>query len=171
MFMTYDSNFGDDAAVLKVVATARANQAFICIHAENHEAIKWMTARLLEAGLTDAKYHAWAKPPVVEREATHRIIALAEMLDQPIQVFHVTCGEAAEEIHRAQQRGLKVWGENCPHYLVLTADDLERPAFAGAKFVCSPAPRKIGRASCRERVCQYRSRSGVALTIQKNKRK
>src|SRR3546814_2515864 len=63
------------------------------------------------------------------------------MLDQPIQVFHVTCGEAAEEIHRAQQRGLKVWGETFPQYLVLTADDLDRPAFEGAKFVCSPAPR------------------------------
>src|SRR3546814_843062 len=100
-----------------------------------------MAARLREAGLTVVKYHAWAKPPVAEREATHRIIALAEMLDQPIQVFHVPCGEAAEEIHRAQQRGLKVWGETCPQYLVLTADDLDRPAFEGAKFVCSPAPR------------------------------
>ncbi|MET4701229.1 dihydropyrimidinase [Constrictibacter sp. MBR-5] len=143
MFMTYDSNFVDDAAVLKVLATAREHEAFVCVHAENHEAIKWMTARLLEAGLKDAKYHAWAKPPVVEREATHRIIALAEMLDQPIQVFHVTCGEAAEEIHRAQQRGLKVWGETCPQYLVLTADDMDRPDFEGAKYVCSPAPRTV----------------------------
>src|SRR3546814_19064953 len=130
MFMTYDSNFVDDAAVLKVLATARANQAFICIHAENHEAIKWMTARLLEAALTDAKYHAWAKPPVAEREATHPLISRVEMLDQPIQVFHVTCGEAAAEIHRALQRGIMAWGTTCPQSQVLTADYIHRPALS-----------------------------------------
>jgi dihydropyrimidinase len=83
---------------------------------------------------------------VVEREATYRAIALAELVDQPIQVFHVSCAEVAEEIARAQARGLKVWGETCPQYLVLTADDMARTspadgAFEGAKFMCSPSPR------------------------------
>jgi dihydropyrimidinase len=78
---------------------------------------------------------------VVEREARHRAIALAEFVDQPIQVFHVSCAEAAEEIARAQARGVKVWGETCPQYLTLTAADMDRPGFEGAKFICSPAPR------------------------------
>jgi dihydropyrimidinase len=141
MFMTYDSNFVDDATLLKIFALAREHGAFVTIHAENHEAIKWMTKRLVETGHTAMKYHSWSKPPVVEREATHRVIALAEFLDQPIQIFHVTCAESAEEIHRAQQRGLKIFGETCPQYLVLTEDDLDRPGFEGAKFICSPAPR------------------------------
>ena len=141
MFMTYDSNFVDDATLLKIFALAREHGAFVTIHAENHEAIKWMTKRLVETGHTAMKYHSWSKPPVVEREATHRVIALAEFLDQPIQIFHVTCAESAEEIHRAQQRGLKIFGETCPQYLVLTENDLDRPGFEGAKFICSPAPR------------------------------
>ena len=141
LFMTYDNNYVDDAAILKVFALAREHGAFVTVHAENHEAIKWMTQRLVETGHTGMKYHAWAKPPVVEREAVHRVIALAELVDLPIQIFHVTCAEAAEEIRRAQQRGLKVFGETCTQYLVLTADDLDRPGFEGAKFVCSPAPR------------------------------
>jgi len=78
---------------------------------------------------------------VVEREAVHRVIALAEMVDQPIQIFHVTCGEAAEEIRRAQARGLKVFGETCAQYFVLTEDDMDRPGFEGAKYICSPSPR------------------------------
>ena len=117
MFMTYDNNFVDDAILLKVFAVAREHGAFVTIHAENHEAIKWMTKRLVETGHTAMKYHAWSKPPVVEREATHRVIALAEIMDQPIQIFHVTCQESAEEIHRAQQRGLKIFGETCIQYL------------------------------------------------------
>lgn len=141
IFMTYDSNRVEDAGVLKLMALARENQAFLVIHAEHHEMIKWQTQRLLDAGLTDAKYHAWAKPPVVEREAVHRVISMAELLDQPLQIFHVTCAEAAEEIHRAQQRGLKIFGETCTQYLVLTADDMDRADGEGAKFVCSPSPR------------------------------
>ena len=38
-------------------------------------------------------------------------------------------------------RGLKVWGETCPQYFVLSADHMDRPGFEGAKFMCSPAPR------------------------------
>ncbi|MCA8927817.1 MAG: dihydropyrimidinase [Alphaproteobacteria bacterium] len=141
IFMTYDSNRVTDDGVLKLMACARENQAFLVIHAEHHEMIKWQTQRLLDAGLTDAKYHAWSKPPVVEREAVHRVISMAELLDQPVQIFHVTCAEAAEEIHRAQQRGLKIFGETCAQYLTLTADDMDRADGEGAKFVCSPSPR------------------------------
>jgi len=44
--------------------------------------------------------------------------------------------------HRlAKARGLKVYGETCPQYLFLTADDLDRPGFEGAKYMCSPPPR------------------------------
>jgi dihydropyrimidinase len=78
---------------------------------------------------------------VVEREATYRAIALAELVDTPIQVFHVSCAEVAEEIARAKLRGLKVWGETCPQYFALTAADMARENFEGAKYMCSPAPR------------------------------
>ncbi len=40
-----------------------------------------------------------------------------------------------------RRRGLKVWGETCPQYFVLTAADMDRPGFEGAKFMCSPSPR------------------------------
>jgi dihydropyrimidinase len=63
------------------------------------------------------------------------------MVDQPIQVFHVSCSEVAEEIARGQARGLKVWAETCPQYFVLGAADMDRPGFEGAKFMCSPSPR------------------------------
>jgi dihydropyrimidinase len=124
-----------------VLAAARRNGCLVTVHCENFEAIKWRTEALLAAGMTAPKYHAWSRPPMIEREATHRAIALAEMVDQPIQIFHVSCSEVAEEIARAQHRGLKVWGETCPQYFTLTAAHMDRPGFEGAKFMCSPAPR------------------------------
>ncbi|MBO6561262.1 MAG: dihydropyrimidinase [Nisaea sp.] len=141
LFMTYASNRVDDGQILRILEVARRNQALVCVHAENHDAIMFMTEKLLAAGLNGTKYHSWCKPALVEREATYRMIALAELMDQPIQIFHVTCGEAAEEIRRAQQRGLKVFAETCPQYFVLTEKDLDRDAREGAKYLCSPAPR------------------------------
>jgi dihydropyrimidinase len=141
VFLTYEPLQLGDADYLKVLLAARRLGCLVTVHCENRDAINWRIEALLEAGLTAPKYHAWARPPVVEREATHRAIALAELVDQPIQVFHVSCAEAAEEVARAQARGLKVWAETCPQYVALTADDMDRPGFEGAKFICSPAPR------------------------------
>ena len=141
VFLTYDPLFLDDRQYLRVLAAARRAGALVTVHCENYEAIRWRTAALLADGRTAPKYHAWSRPSVVEREATHRAIALAELVDQPIQVFHVSGPEAAEEIARAQARGVKVWGETCPQYLALTAADMDRPGFEGAKYMCSPSPR------------------------------
>ncbi len=141
VFLTYDALSLDDRAYLRVLAAARRAGAFVTVHCENYEAIGWMTEALLASGRTAPKYHAWSRPRMIEREATHRAIALAELVDQPIQIFHVSCSEVAAEIAAARHRGLKVWGETCPQYFTLTADHMDRPGFEGAKFMCSPAPR------------------------------
>jgi len=141
VFLTYDPLHLDDRQFLRVLAAARRTGALVTVHCENYDAIRWRTAALLADGRTEPKYHAWSRPSMIEREATHRAIALAEMVDQPIQIFHVSCPEVAEEIARARSRGVKVWGETCPQYFVLSAADMDRPGFEGAKFMCSPAPR------------------------------
>src|SRR5271165_1070092 len=141
VFLTYDPLTLNDAQYLRVLAAARRTGAFVTVHCENYEAIRWRQAALMADGRSAPKYHAWSRPKMVEREATHRAIALAELVDQPIQVFHVSCTEAAEEVARAQARGVKVWAETCPQYFLLQAKDMDRPGFEGAKFMCSPSPR------------------------------
>lgn len=141
VFLTYDPLHIDDRQFLAVLSAAKRLGALVCVHCENYEAIRWRSAALLRAGRPEPASHAVSRPKVVEREATYRAIALAELVDQPIHVFHVSCAEVAEEIERAQRRGVKVTGETCPQYLVLTAADMARPGREGAKFVCSPSPR------------------------------
>lgn len=141
VFLTYDSSRLDDAQFLRVLAAARRSGALVTVHCENYDAINWRTRALIAAGNTAPKYHAWSRPKVIEREATYRAIALAELVDQPIQVFHISCAEVAALVIDAQARGLKVWGETCPQDSVLTAGHMDRPGFDGAKFMCSPAPR------------------------------
>ena len=141
VFLTYDELRLDDRQYLAVLSAARRLGCLVTVHCENYDAIAWRSAALLADGRTAPKYHAWSRPPVVEREATHRAVALAELVDTPVEIFHVSCPEAAEEIARAQARGVRVWGETCPQYFVLRAADMDRPGFEGAKFMCSPAPR------------------------------
>ena len=141
VFMTYEGLALSDLEMLNVMSVARETGALVMVHAENYDAIRFLTDRLERAGKTAPHYHAASRPIPVEREATHRAISLSEIVDVPIMIVHVSNREAMEEIRRAQQRGLKIYGETCPQYLVLTASDLEGLNMEGAKYVCSPPPR------------------------------
>lgn len=141
IYMTYDDMKLDDGQILDVLSVARREQALVMIHAENSEAIAWLTRKLELAGSTAPRYHATSRPGPVEREATHRAITLSELVDTPILIVHVSGRDAVEQIRWAQGRGLRIYAETCPQYLFLTADDLAKPGFEGAKCLCSPPPR------------------------------
>jgi dihydropyrimidinase len=142
IYMTYDDLKLDDGQILRLLALARSHGAMAMLHAENTECIAWLTENLLEAGLTAPRYHAASRPMLVEREATHRAISLAELVDVPMLLVHVSGREAVEQIQWARSRGLKVLSETCPQYLFLTAADLGiDDSYEGAKCVCSPPPR------------------------------
>jgi dihydropyrimidinase len=141
VYTTYDLLKVDDRQLLDILALARREGALVMVHAENHDVIGWMTERLLARGHTAPKFHALSHPRAAEGEATHRTIRLAEFLDVPLLVVHVSTEEAMEAIGRAQSRGLKIYGETCPQYLFLTAADLDLAGVEGAKFCCSPPPR------------------------------
>lgn len=142
IYMTYDDMKLDDGQILDVLDVARQQGAMAMIHAENADCIEWLTKRLEAAGRTAPRYHAHSRPMLVEREATHRAIALAELVDVPILIVHVSGREAVEQIRWARAHGLSVFAETCPQYLFLTAEDLGiDDSYKGAKCVCSPPPR------------------------------
>ena len=141
IYMTYASLKLDDRQVLDVLATARQYGAMTMVHAENDDVINWLSERLLAGGHSEVKYHAVAHARIAESEASQRVIQLARLLDTPILIVHVSAPEAAQAILEARNAGLKVYGETCPQYLFLTAQDLDREGMEGAKFCCSPPPR------------------------------
>jgi len=141
VFMTYEGLALNDREIIDVLDTARGCGALVMVHCENYDAIRYMTEKLEREGRTAPRYHATSRPKVAEREATHRAIAHAELVDVPIMIVHVSNRDAMEQIRWAQQRGLKILGETCTQYLVLTEDDLGGLNMEGAKYVCSPPPR------------------------------
>jgi dihydropyrimidinase len=143
IYMTYDDLKLNDRQILELLALARREGALAMIHAENDDCIAWLTDILEEAGKTAPRYHADSRPPVIEREAAHRAISLAELVDVPVLIVHVSSNAAMTQIQRAQARGIPIFAETCPQYLFLTADDLDGPGLEGAKCICSPPPRTL----------------------------
>lgn len=155
VFMTYEGLRLRDDEILATLDTARRTGALVMVHCENEDAIRYLIGRHEEEGKLAPKYHATTRPVAAEREATHRALSLAEIVDVPIVIVHVSNREAMEEIRRARQRGQKIAGETCPQYLMLTADDLDLEGLDGAKYVCSPPPRdKASQDACWEGIEQ-----------------
>ena len=141
VYMTYDLLRLDDYQMLDVLDVARREQAMVMVHAENHDVIRWFSRRLLDRGHRLPRYHAVSHPRIAEGEATGRAINLAELIDVPLLIVHVSAEEAIDAIRDARRRGLRIYGETCPQYLFLTAKDLDRDGMEGAKYCCSPPPR------------------------------
>jgi len=139
LFMAYPGVLMvDDGALFKAMRVAGNNGAMTCIHAENGHVIQVLVQEAVAQGLRAPKYHATTRPSILEGEATHRAIRLAELAQTPLYIVHLSAGEALTAVTEARDRGVPVHAETCPHYLFLTAEDYERPGFEGAKFVMTP---------------------------------
>ncbi|MCP1158420.1 MULTISPECIES: dihydropyrimidinase [Bacillus] len=143
VFMAYKNVFqADDETLFKTLVAARDLGALVMVHAENGDVIDYLTKKALEEGHTEPIYHALTRPPELEGEATGRAAELTGLAGSQLYVVHVSCAEAAEKIAAARSRGIDVWGETCPQYLVLDQTSLEKPEFEGAKYVWSPPLRE-----------------------------
>ncbi|MFI0938324.1 dihydropyrimidinase [Streptomyces sp. NPDC021020] len=138
LFMAYPGVFySDDGRILRAFQRAAANGGLPMVHAENGIAIDVLVRQALEAGRTDPRVHGEVRHALLEAEATHRAIQLARVAGSPLYVVHVSAEQALAELTAARDLGLPVFGETCPQYLFLSADNLAEPDFEGAKYVCS----------------------------------
>lgn len=143
IFMAYKGLpfHSDDAALFKALKASKDSGVTVMVHAENADVIDILQKECVAKGQKAPYYHAVSRPMLVEIEATQRAINLAALAEAPIYIVHVTAKEVMEVIRDANNSGIKVYGETCTHYLMLDKEDLAKPNFEGAKYVCSPALR------------------------------
>lgn len=138
MFMAYPGVFySDDGEILRAMQKGAEIGATICMHAENGIAIDVLVEQALQRGETDPVYHGIVRKSILEGEATHRAIKLAELTGVPLYIVHLSAKEALEAVTQARDEGRNVFAETCPQYLFLELDDM-RNGFEGAKYVASP---------------------------------
>ena len=148
-FMAYKGTplMQTDSNLFRIMQRVRDAGALFCVHAENGDIIDVLIQQYVAQGKLLPMYHAHSRPPEVEAEATSaRAIALAELARCPLLMVHLSAVEALRKVREARDRGLAIHAETCPHYLSLHYEELERPNFEGAKFVCSPPLRRRERA-------------------------
>ncbi|TVY71414.1 Dihydropyrimidinase [Lachnellula suecica] len=137
LYMTYDAMKLVDRQILEVMIATRALGMTTMMHAENTDMIALITEQLIAQNKKDPYYHAIARPKISEDKATYRAIAMAQLVDAPILLVHISSAVAAEHIRKAQMKLLTIHAETCPQYLYLTANSLHGEDFEGAKHVCS----------------------------------
>lgn len=139
LFMAYPGVFMlDDASIFRAMQRAADSGALIMMHAENGGPIDILVQQYLAEGKTDPINHGLTRPASMEGEAVHRVFKLAELAGTPAYIVHLSSRDALNAVREARDRGLPAFAETCPQYLYLSLDDLARPGFEGAKFVCSP---------------------------------
>lgn len=138
LFMCYDGLALDDLAILRILRVARECGGLPMIHAENDGLIRYLIEEALAAGESHPRWTARTRPPVAEVEATNRILQLAELIDVPIYIVHMSSGDAVDVLDRARDGGQIAIGETCPHYLALDGDEIEADGWEAARFTCAP---------------------------------
>jgi len=129
MMLTYN----EIEEVARVIAY---NGGLLMVHAEDNDVIEKASQPLISQNLTEAKYHAIARPAEAERVAIEKIANIAEKTSCEFYIVHLN---TAEGLKIAKQSN-KIFIETCPQYLLLDDSVYERED--GQMFVASPPLRK-----------------------------
>ena len=132
----------DDRQIIGLMGEVKKHGGLVTTHAENGDLADILIAENRAKGNLAPKYHALSRPPIVEAEATGRIMDLAQETGAPLYIVHMTCEDAVQRVRLATQRNQKVHVETCVQYLLLDDSVYEEKDFGGSKYVMSPPIRK-----------------------------
>lgn len=117
------------AMLREAMKTAKENDLLIMSHCEEMT----LAGGAMNEGETSRKLGVRGTPNICEDIATMRDIAIAEDTGCRLHICHVSTRGSLEAIRAAKKRGVKVTCETCPHYFILTDEDV--PSFgANAKM-------------------------------------
>jgi dihydropyrimidinase len=139
-FMAYkNAIMADDETLVKSFRRALELGAIPTVHAENGELVYQLQQDLLRQGITGPRAHPLSRPPAVEAEAANRAIAIANVLNTPLYIVHVSCKESLDAITRARAAGQRVYGEALAGHLIVDDSVYDHPDFEfAAGHVMSP---------------------------------
>lgn len=131
-----------DGEIFQALQHSKKIGGLVCFHCENGDVIDVLIQQAKEQGCTGPKCHPLTRPAATEQEATARVTMLAELAGAPVYIVHLSCAGALREAMDAKSRGVEVYVETCPQYLLLDDAYYAGEGFNGAKYVMSPPLRK-----------------------------
>ncbi|MFW9944812.1 MAG: dihydropyrimidinase [Candidatus Sifarchaeia archaeon] len=122
MFMIYKDEgwMADDGMLFSALEETAKLGGHIGVHAESVFVLDMLVERYAQEKEKWGAYaHTLSRPCYTEEEAVIRAIKWAEVTGGQLYIVHMSTGEAAEAVHAAKERGVRVFAETCPQYLLL----------------------------------------------------
>lgn len=129
MFMIYKDQgwMADDYTLYSALEETARTGSMIELHAESVFVLDGLVRRAHENyRKLGAWGHAVSRPAFVEEEAVQRAVKWAEVTGGRVYIVHVSAGGSADIIKAGQERGVHVYGETCPQYLLLDESIFKR---------------------------------------------
>lgn len=137
-YTAYQNDIGvDDYALFHIMQEAGRLGALVCVHCENDGLLRALSEEL-EVRKSDVSAYPDSRPNLVEAEAVSRAADIGMLAGAAVYIVHISTKEGAEAVRRARDRGQTIFGETCPHYLLLDRSRYDLTGFEGAKYVMSP---------------------------------
>ena len=138
IFLTYDRLRIDRRRCLDLMTMARRLGLTVMVHAEDDALVGWGRQRAVDDGEMGAMSHVRSHSRAAERSGVATAIALAEEAEAVLVLAHLSIPDSVRQVTAARGRGVAVFAETCPHYLVLVEGALEGSMAEAAPFMCSP---------------------------------
>ena len=143
MYMTYPAMMIGDEAMYKALKKLKEKGGICGVHCENSGVINALIAEKKDAGQMGVSSHPETRPDFLEAEAVSRLLRIAQAVDIPVVIVHLTNAATLAEVTAARRRGQKVYVETCPQYLVLDDSVYYNEDYTrAARYVCAPPIRK-----------------------------
>ncbi|MFD1888486.1 allantoinase AllB [Paenibacillus wenxiniae] len=107
----------------------------LALHAEDEEIVAALAAEAQAKGRVGELDYAHSRPIEAETSAVEQALQLGQATGCALHFVHISSREAVELIAAAKAKGQDVTVETCPHYLVLTEQDL---LHKGVVAKCAP---------------------------------
>jgi dihydropyrimidinase len=120
----FDAQAGD---YLRALQAAGREGLLTLVHCEDACIIGLQVERLMASGRSGLQHFPESRPVVAESVAVERAVAFAEVAQAPVYLVHLSSQQALAAASRARARGLPVYVETRPIYLLFTVDRFERP--------------------------------------------
>jgi dihydropyrimidinase len=122
MFMIYKNEgwMADDGMLFSALEETAKYGGQIGVHAESVFVLDMLIEKYAKEKEKWGAYgHTLSRPCYTEEEAILRALKWAEVTHGQLYIVHMSTGEGADAVHIAKERGVNVYAETCPQYLLL----------------------------------------------------
>ncbi len=143
VYLAYQSTVGIDIDTLKkVMAIVGKVGGIVTVHAESGDMVNRMREEFAAAGKLSCDYHFLSRPRSAEAEAVKDVIKCVEETGCKAYLVHISAKESVNLIREAQKKGISIFAETCPQYLMLNEKMVKGRFEHIAKYVFSPPVRR-----------------------------